>query len=64
MHPISEILCEIYTVLQNKENIPFVLTEDQKWKIDSTVKTVNAGYFGFERYPTPKTRRLLTFSLL
>lgn len=64
MHPISEVLIEIYTFLQNKEEITFPLTEEQKWKIDSTVKTVNANYFGFNRFPTIEDRAAAYFILI
>ncbi len=61
MHPISEILCEIYENLLKKGEVFFPITEEQKQKLDSTVKTVNADYFGYQPYPTPKDKAAAYF---
>lgn len=54
MHQISEILCEVYNSLLEKGEVSFALREEQRKKIDSTVKTINAVYFGFARFETNK----------
>ena len=54
MHPISEILCEVYNSLLSKGEVVFPLGDEQKKKLDSVVKTVNAVYFGIARFPSIK----------
>jgi len=52
MHPISKILCKAYDKLHRQGQISFPLQERQKSAIDSVVKTVNAYYFGIQRFKT------------
>jgi prophage maintenance system killer protein len=61
MHPTSKILCEAYKALCKAEGITFTLQERQKEALDSIVKTVNAGYFGIEMYPTQEDRAAAYF---
>lgn len=56
MHPISELLCAIYNDLLDRREVSFPLTEENIRKMDSVVKTVNANYFGVERFPDPEIR--------
>lgn len=56
MHPISEALCEAYRKLYEKGQVSFPLHEKQRQAIDSVVKTVNANYFGVERFPSPQDK--------
>lgn len=56
MHPISKILCQTYVELHKEGQVSFPLHEEQKRAIDSVVKTVNAHYFGVERFPTPEDK--------
>lgn len=56
MHPISEILCRVYAELYDRGQVSFPLQDDQRQDIDSIVKTVNAVYFGAERFRTPEER--------
>lgn len=51
MHPISEMLCEVYSELHNRQQVSFPLRWEHRQKIDSIVKTVNSQFFGFSRYP-------------
>jgi hypothetical protein len=52
MHPISALLCEAYDRLFAEGEVRFPLYEKQRAAIDTIVKTVNASYFGFVRFPT------------
>jgi hypothetical protein len=56
MHPISVLLCEAYAKLYAEGEVKFPLHDKQKAAIDAVVKTVNASYFGFVRFPTPEQR--------
>ena len=51
MHPISILLCEVYEELYKRGEVAFPLYDAQIDGIDSIVKTINAGYFGVERFP-------------
>ena len=52
MHPISEALCETYAELHRRGQVSFPLHERQSRALDSIVKTVEASYFGIDRYTT------------
>lgn len=56
MHPISKLLCETYSELHKNGQVSFPLQEAQKHRLDAVVKTVNASYFGIERFPTVEER--------
>lgn len=56
LHPTSEVLVEAYKALQEKEEVSFAVHDEQIYKLDSIVKTVNAEYFGFVRFPTDKDK--------
>jgi prophage maintenance system killer protein len=56
MHPISEILCQVYGVLFKHGQVKFGLSEQNKKNIDAVVKTVNSDYFGHERFPTKEDK--------
>ncbi len=56
MHPISETLCNAYDELYRQGQVKFPLRDKQKHAIDSTVKTVEASYFGIEKYSTPQQK--------
>lgn len=64
MHPISEILCEIYNNLLDRKEVFFLLTETQKRNLDSVVKTVNSSFFGVTRFPTPEEKAAAYFVLI
>ena len=56
MHPISLRLFEAYQELYDKGQVSFLLQDVHKKALDSVVKTVNATYFGFDRFPTPEDK--------
>lgn len=56
MHPISKILCNTYEELYRRGQVKFPLYDVQRDNIDSVVKTVNATYFGFNRFPTSEDK--------
>ena len=56
MHPISKTLCKTYTELYNEGQVSFPLHDSQREAIDSVVKTVNANYFGIERFKTSQEK--------
>jgi len=64
MHEISKILCEAYRELYKEGQVSFPLNEQQKQNIDSIVKTVNARYFGFQRYATAPERAVAYLCLI
>lgn len=64
MHPISEVLFSVYEELHNRGQIAFPLTQKNKEKIDSVVKTVNANYFGVYVYKTSYERACAYFYLI
>lgn len=61
LHPISLVLCDAYNALYERGEVSFPLFEPQVRNIDSIVKTVNATYFGFVRYPTPEEQAAAYF---
>jgi len=56
MHPISKALCQTYTELYSERQVSFPLHDAQREAIDAVVKTVNANYFGIERFKTPREK--------
>ncbi|NQV92981.1 Fic family protein [Candidatus Kaiserbacteria bacterium] len=56
MHQISETICLVYKKLHKEGHVNFPLYRKQRLAIDSVVKTVNANYFGVERFPTAEDR--------
>ncbi|MDE1919168.1 MAG: Fic family protein [Patescibacteria group bacterium] len=64
MHPISELLCRTYSELHKNGQVSFPLRESHKHALDSVVKTVNANYFGIERFPTPRDKAVAYLCLL
>jgi prophage maintenance system killer protein len=64
LHPISELLCELYQTLVSKGEVAFPLYEGQIRKLDSVVKTVHASYYGLERYPTPQDKAAAYFTFI
>ena len=58
MHKISQLLCEAYAELHRKGQVQFPLYEKQVRAIDAVVKTVNANYFGVERFLTPQDKAI------
>ncbi len=64
LHPISEKLCEAYSELYNQGKIFFPLQEEHIFHIDSTVKTVNAEYFGLIRFSDLKQKAAAYFCFI
>jgi hypothetical protein len=56
MHPISALLCEAYDSLRAAGEVSFPLHNKQRIALDAVVKTVNASYFGFVRFPRAEER--------
>ena len=51
LHPTSEALVQTYSLLFERKEVSFPIHERQVFALDSIVKTVNAEYFGFVRFP-------------
>jgi len=64
MHPISSILCLIYDELRDRGQVSFLLGDRHRTNIDSIVKTVNATYFGVERFKTPEEKAVAYLCLI
>ena len=64
MHPISKLLCDAYSELYKQGQVKFPLHEKQRVAIDTVVKTVNANYFGVERYPAPINKAVAYLCLI
>ena len=64
MHPISEILCEVYSELFKQGQVSFPLQEIHRNNLDAVVKTVNATYFGVERFLSPEEKAVAYLYLL
>lgn len=56
MHPTSRLLCQIYDELHRRNQVRFPLGTRHMNQIDSVVKTVEATYFGVQRFKTCKTK--------
>ena len=52
LHPNSEILCEIYNSMLDNGDVVFPLGDIHIKGLDSTVKTIEANYYGTERFKT------------
>ena len=61
LHPTSEALAEVYKALYKKGEVSFPLHDEHLFKLDSIVKTVNAEYFGFVRFPTNEEKAAAYF---
>ena len=64
LHPTSEILVNAYNVLFERNEISFPIHDAQIFALDSIVKTVNAEYFGFTRFPTNEDRAAAYFCFI
>ncbi len=64
MHPISEVLCEVYSELFRQGQVSFPLQDIHRSKLDAVVKTVNSTYFGIERFPSPQEKAIAYLYLL
>ncbi len=64
MHPISEVLCEVYSELFNQGQVSFPLQEIHRHNLDAIVKTVNATYFGMERFSSSEEKAVAYLYLL
>ena len=64
LHPTSEVLVEAYKTLQSKNEVSFPIHDEQVFKLDSIVKTVNAEYFGFVRFPTNEDKASAYFCFI
>lgn len=57
LHPTSIAIVSLYNELYNsRKEVFFPIHDRQILKIDSIVKTVNAVYFGFDRFPTTEEK--------
>ena len=61
---ISQSLFETYEILLSKGEIFYPLTDLHKRAIDSTVKTVEASYYGHVRFPTFESKAAAYFVFL
>ena len=64
MHPISEVLCEVYSELFNRGQVSFPLQGIHRNNLDAIVKTVNATYFGRERFQSSEDKAVAYLYLL
>ena len=64
LHPTSEILVSTYNLLFERKEVSFPIHDRQILALDSIVKTVNAEYFGFVRFPTNKDRAAAYFCFI
>jgi len=64
MHQISELLCETYGELYRRGQVQFPLHDEHREAIDSVVKTVNANYFGVQRFSAPVDRAVAYLCLI
>ena len=65
MHPISVLLSEtVYPELARREGIEFPLLPRHIAALDSVVKTVEATYWSFERYPSPEDKAAAYFTFI
>lgn len=61
LHPTSEILASTYNLLYKKGEVSFPIHEGHIFALDSIVKTINAEYFGFVRFPTNEDKAAAYF---
>lgn len=64
LHPNSAILCEAYSTLYQYGHVYFPLEEVHIKGIDSTVKTVEATYYGKNRFETNELKASAYFCFL
>lgn len=64
MHPISQLLFDAYHELHKEGQVQFPLYDTQREALDAIVKTVNARYFGVERYSTPRDKAVAYLCLI
>jgi len=64
LHPTSEVLVDVYKILQDRKEVSFPIHDEQINKLDSIVKTVNAEYFGFVRFPTDRDKASAYFCFI
>ena len=64
LHPVSNVLCQVYKILYEKGEVSFPITDDNVEKIDTIVKTVYSHYFGVTRFYTEKEQAAVFFCLI
>ncbi|MDP9249426.1 MAG: Fic family protein [bacterium] len=64
LHPTSEVLVEVYKTLEERKDVSFPIHDEQIFKLDSIVKTVNAEYFGFVRFPEDEDKASAYFCFI
>lgn len=64
LHPISEILCRVYRNLYERQEVFFVLQDEQIEKLDTIVKTVYGTWFGVNRFPANEDKAVVFFCLI
>lgn len=61
---ILNLLCSLYNKLYEEGKVAFPLAQINLDKLESVVKTVEADYFGFERFPYASQKAAAYFCLL
>ena len=64
LHPTSEVLVNVYKILQEKGEVSFAIHDQQIFNLDIIVKNVYAEYFGFVRFPTDKSKASAYFCFI